>query len=66
MAWHICSEVDYCLCDTMALEPNEDCPIHGPGPFPPRCAICGRFMPWPVPQVIFDGPRLPDVPEVVQ
>jgi len=34
------------MCDLMALEPNEDCPIHGHGPLPPRCMICGRFMKW--------------------
>jgi hypothetical protein len=30
----------------VALEPDERCPVHGPGEFPPRCAECGRFLPW--------------------
>ena len=24
----------------------EDCPVHGHGPWPPRCEECGRFLPW--------------------
>ena len=44
---HICKEIDYCTCDSMALEPNEQCIKHGAGPWPPRCMICGRFMSWP-------------------
>lgn len=43
---HVCERIDYCICDTMAMEPNEDCPLHGHGPFPPRCGHCGRFLPW--------------------
>ena len=53
---HICHQVDYCLCDVMALEPNEDCPIHGHGEFPPRCMICGKFMKW---EVIIENPWTP-------
>ena len=48
MTNHTCKEIDYCICDTMALEPNEQCIKHGAGPWPPRCIICGRFMKWPV------------------
>lgn len=40
-------EADYCVCDSQALEPNDECPIHGAGEFPPRCMYCGCFMPWP-------------------
>jgi len=35
-----------CTCDLSALEPDEDCPQHGHGEWPPRCAYCGRFIPW--------------------
>jgi hypothetical protein len=44
MEKHECEEIDYCTCDTMADEPNERCPLHGAGVWPPRCIICGRFM----------------------
>ena len=43
---HICVESKTCSCSIIALEPNEDCPIHGSGPWPPRCEICGRLMKW--------------------
>lgn len=43
---HICKEIDYCTCNQLADEPDENCPIHGSGIFPPRCCICGRFMKW--------------------
>ena len=42
---HYCRESDTCCCSLTALEPDEDCPIHGSGPWPPRCVECGRFMP---------------------
>lgn len=41
---HTCIEMDWCRCSSMGLEPNEDCPVHGSGGWPPRCAYCGRFM----------------------
>lgn len=42
---HVCREMDWCCCSVSALEPSEECPIHtGTGPWPPRCATCGRFM----------------------
>lgn len=37
-----------CICYILALEPNENCPIHGYGEWPPRCKICGKFMPYEV------------------
>jgi hypothetical protein len=43
---HICEISKTCECSTTALEPDENCPIHGLGHFPPRCCICGRFMKW--------------------
>lgn len=46
MSAHICEEGKGCVCSLQALEPDEDCPVHGPGPWPPRCASCGKFMPW--------------------
>jgi len=43
MSEHICKEIDYCMCYSLALEPDEQCPVHG-NPWPHRCAICGKFM----------------------
>lgn len=45
MKKHKCCVQDYCHCSTTALEPNEDCPLHGYA-WPPRCVICGKFMKW--------------------
>ena len=47
MADHICREGTSCICYSLALEPDGDCPVHG-FPFPPRCCECGRFMSWEV------------------
>jgi len=41
---HICHESKTCVCDILALEPDESCPQHGMGEWPPRCAVCGRFL----------------------
>jgi len=41
---HKCVESTTCCCDIQKLEPNENCPIHGYGQWPPRCEICGQFM----------------------
>jgi hypothetical protein len=43
---HKCQEGRSCCCSITALEPDDDCPLHG-YPFPPRCEICGRYMKWP-------------------
>jgi hypothetical protein len=43
---HKCQESISCCCSITALEPDDDCPIHG-HPFTPRCEICGQFMKWP-------------------
>ena len=40
---HTCSKNRACTCSCQALEPSEDCPIHG-CPWPPRCQTCGRFI----------------------
>jgi hypothetical protein len=45
---HVCAESRDCCCSTTALEPNEDCPRHGAGPWPIRCGECGKFLPWSV------------------
>jgi hypothetical protein len=42
---HICQESRSCSCSIQGLEPDEDCPLHG-YPWPPKCGICGRFLPW--------------------
>lgn len=41
---HVCREAKDCCCSLQALEPDEDCPVHAQGPWPPRCEVCGRFM----------------------
>lgn len=41
---HVCKEPRYCCCSVIGLEPDEDCPIHGRGPWPPRCGECGKYM----------------------
>lgn len=43
MEAHECREGQTCICNVSALEPNEDCPIHG-YPYPNKCEICGRFI----------------------
>ena len=40
---HVHQESKTCKCSMTALEPNEDCPIHG-YPRPPKCEICGQFV----------------------
>jgi hypothetical protein len=44
---HICIENKYCICSVQAIEPDENCPIHSAGEWPPRCAECGKFMKFP-------------------
>lgn len=41
---HKCRRDDVCCCNSMALEPDENCPVHGHGEWPLRCVDCGRFM----------------------
>ena len=41
---HDCREPHDCWCYMLSDEPNEECPVHGSGPWPPRCEECGRFM----------------------
>lgn len=43
MVKHECKESRTCCCYLLALEPADDCPVHG-YPWPPRCEECGRFM----------------------
>jgi len=43
---HECHPRVGCSCSSVGLEPDDDCPMHG-HPWPPRCEVCGRFMPWP-------------------
>lgn len=38
---HKCKELKFCTCDLQALEPDEDCPMHGYRR-KNRCR-CGRF-----------------------
>lgn len=32
------------MCSIQALEPDEECPVHGIGEWPPRCVYCGQYM----------------------
>lgn len=41
---HVCKEGTTCTCWIQGLEPDENCPQHGGGVWPPRCSECGRFM----------------------
>jgi hypothetical protein len=41
---HNCKEEDLCICSTVALEPKENCPVHGAGEYPPRCKTCGKYI----------------------
>lgn len=43
---HICKQATHCICSSINLEPDETCPIHGSGEFPPRCENCGQFIKW--------------------
>ena len=45
---HICKESKSCCCYLLADEPDENCPIHGAGNWPPRCEFCGKFLPWDI------------------
>ena len=47
---HQCSEATGCRCSQLADEPNEKCPVHGGGEWPPRCGECGHFLPYDVRQ----------------
>lgn len=40
---HICRQIRYCSCYSLALEPSEDCMIHGIHK-QSRCSYCGRFL----------------------
>ena len=44
---HVCEENKECICFGWKNEPDERCPQHGAGSWPPRCDTCGRFMKWP-------------------
>ena len=41
---HSCRSSTHCTCYLLASEPDESCPVHGSGPCPARCGICGKFM----------------------
>lgn len=43
---HICAEGHTCVCSQLADTPDETCPVHGAGIWPPRCESCGRFLKW--------------------
>lgn len=41
---HVCHESRTCTCSIIADEPDESCPVHGAGEYPPRCCVCGCFV----------------------
>lgn len=41
---HLCHASVICICYPLALEPDEQCPVHGHGSWPPRCGRCGRYF----------------------
>ena len=41
---HECKEDRSCICSPTALEPDEDCPVHGYPPFPRKCVVCGKYL----------------------
>jgi hypothetical protein len=41
---HVCKESHDCCCSISSLDPDEKCPVHGGGEWPPRCQSCGKFM----------------------
>ena len=41
---HVCAEDKTCTCSIQADEPDEKCPVHGGGSYPPRCGKCGQFI----------------------
>lgn len=43
MKKHTCIADTLCCCYSLALEPNENCPVHG-CQYPVKCGICGKFM----------------------
>lgn len=47
---HECKEATGCCCSIGGLEPNDDCPVHGCGEWPPRCQTCGKFIKRPPPE----------------
>ena len=44
MKEHICRQIRYCSCMSNAVDPDEDCLIHGFLRQQPRCSYCGRFL----------------------
>lgn len=50
---HPCRESRTCCCSISGLEPNERCPVHGCGEWPPRCELCGKFLPWTIREQLY-------------
>ncbi len=44
MKKHKHKESQECNCWILSDTPDEDCPQHGIGEWPPRCQYCGRFI----------------------
>ncbi len=45
---HTCKRPNHCTCSLIGSEPDENCNVHGYGEWPPRCGICGKFMPYDI------------------
>lgn len=41
---HECRVSQTCSCSITADEPDEYCPVHDVGEWPPRCERCGHFI----------------------
>lgn len=41
---HKCERSKVCSCSMSAMEPDENCEVHGLGEYPSRCGTCGRFI----------------------
>lgn len=37
-------EARTCRCSMQALEPADDCPVHGWERYPKQCEVCGQFF----------------------
>ena len=64
MTDHKCRAMTGCICWTGDLEPDDNCPMHGSGAWPPQCEVCGRFLPW-YPRDIEECLTVPECPGVL-
>ncbi len=58
---HKCKPATTCTCNRSALTPDESCPVHGSGEFPPRCAECGKYLSYKIEEKMSN----PDPEEII-